>query len=148
MRAVEQILVARLLGRRRRGSCSGSTRFFARQLVAEGADQGRDLVLDLLEGLDDLGDALAGDILEIAGLVDLGDDVDDLGAVLAFDLLGDRLDLLESRMMPVASSVLPTIASSSSAALGRCSFWISSGRRAAISALADWMKRARPSSSW
>src|SRR5690242_8475627 len=53
----------------------------------------------------------------------------------------------ESRIICVACSVAPTMASSSSAAVGRCLSWISSGRSAAISVLACRMKRQSPSSS-
>ena len=44
-------------------------------LVAERRDQRLDPILDVLQRLHHLGDALAGDVLEVAGFVDLGDRV-------------------------------------------------------------------------
>jgi hypothetical protein len=51
-------------------------------------------LLDRLQGADELGDALAGDVLETAGFIDAGDDVGDAGFHLSTGAASDRLELL------------------------------------------------------
>ncbi len=57
--AVDQAAAGRRLLRRR-----------LRRTAVAAIEHGRELLLDQVQGVDHLGDALAGEILEIAGLVD------------------------------------------------------------------------------
>src|SRR6185437_10064591 len=96
LRPVQQIVLALASF----GSLAVRRRALARHLVTEGAEQARDTILDMLQRLHDLGNSLAGNVLEIARFVDLRDGrLDALGMrrielrTQAFDGLGGIEDV-------------------------------------------------------
>ena len=117
--------------------------------IAERGDDVRHLGLDRLQRRHHLGDALAGDVLEAARLVDARGRVLQLRRHLAAGRR--RRPRPASRSFPgwhrVAVAVCATMASSSSVAKGMWLTVMSSTRSAAISALAAAMVRPSASTS-
>ena len=88
--------------------------------LAERGDDVRHLALDRLQRGDHLGDALAGDVLEAAGFVDLRRRILQFRRRLAADRVADTSSSISqlSRIASVACAVCSTMASSSSVANG------------------------------
>src|SRR3546814_10405617 len=74
LRAVQQ---AAVFPRLRDGRRDPARLALLLELLAEGVQKRIDLGFDMLERLDDLGDALPGDVLKITGFVDAGHGVGD-----------------------------------------------------------------------